>query len=81
MNYIANCTLPVSTPDLTQLSHAQKNEVDGILWRQVQDLTAQLLVMQERIHLEWPDTEDDGVAAMGRCWCSLRNYTNYVFSA
>ncbi len=38
-----------SLPDLTQLSHAQKDEVIGVLWRQVQDLTAQLLVMQEHI--------------------------------
>ena len=38
-----------SLPDLSQLSHAQKDEVIGMLWRQVQDLTSQLLVMQARI--------------------------------
>jgi len=39
-------------PDLTQLSHAQKDELIRMLWRlqqQVQDLMTQMLVMQERI--------------------------------
>lgn len=39
-------------PDLTQLSHAQKDELIRMLWplqQQVQDLMAQMLVMQERI--------------------------------
>jgi transposase len=40
-------------PDLSQLSHAQKDEIIRILWplqQQVQDLMAQMRVMQERIH-------------------------------
>ena len=39
-------------PDLTRLSHAQKDELIRMLWplqQQVQDLMAQMLVMQERI--------------------------------
>lgn len=39
-------------PDLTQLSHAQKDELIRMLWplqQQVQDLMAQVVVMQERI--------------------------------
>lgn len=39
-------------PDLTQLSHAQKDELIRMLWplqQQVQDLMAQMAVMQERI--------------------------------
>lgn len=39
-------------PDLTQLSHAQKDALILMLWplqRQVQDLMAQMAVMQERI--------------------------------
>lgn len=39
-------------PDLSQLSHAQKDEIIRMLWplqQQVQDLMAQMLVMQERI--------------------------------
>ncbi len=39
-------------PDLTQLSHAQKDELIRALWplqQQVQDLMAQMAVMQERI--------------------------------
>lgn len=39
-------------PDLTQLSHAQKDELIRMLWplqQQVQDLMAQMLVMQDRI--------------------------------
>jgi transposase len=41
-----------SLPDLTELSHAQKDELIRMLWplqQQVQDLMAQMLVMQERI--------------------------------
>lgn len=41
-----------SLPDLTQLSHAQKDELIRLLWplqQQVQDLMAQMAVMQERI--------------------------------
>lgn len=41
-----------SQPDLSQLSHAQKDELIRTLWplqQQVQDLMAQLVVMQERI--------------------------------
>jgi transposase len=40
-------------PDLSQLSHAQKDEIIRMLWplqQQVQDLMAQMRVMQERIH-------------------------------
>lgn len=39
-------------PDLTQLSHAQKDELIRMLWplqQQVQDLLAQMVMMQERI--------------------------------
>jgi transposase len=39
-------------PDLSQLSHAQKDELIMMLWplqQQVQDLMAQMLVMQQRI--------------------------------
>jgi hypothetical protein len=39
-------------PDLTQLSHAQKDELILMLWplqQQVQDLMAQMVAMQERI--------------------------------
>ncbi len=39
-------------PDLTQLSHAQKDALILTLWplqQQVQDLMAQVAVMQERI--------------------------------
>lgn len=39
-------------PDLTQLSHAQKDELIRMLWplqQHVQDLMAQMVVMQERI--------------------------------
>lgn len=40
-------------PDLSELSHAQKDEIITVLWGQVQSLTAQLIVMQERVtHLE-----------------------------
>src|SRR5665647_104976 len=41
-----------SLPDLSQLSHAQKDELIRMLWplqQQVQDLMAQMVVMQERI--------------------------------
>jgi transposase len=41
-----------SLPDLTKLSVAQKDELIRMLWplqQQVQDLMAQMLVMQERI--------------------------------
>ena len=41
-----------SLPDLTQLSHAQKDELIRMLWplqQQVQDLMAQMASMQERI--------------------------------
>ena len=41
-----------SQPDLSQLSHAQKDELIKMLWplqQQVQDLMAQMLVMQDRI--------------------------------
>lgn len=41
-----------SLPDLTQLSHAQKDELIRMLWplqQQVQDLMAQMVVMQKRI--------------------------------
>jgi transposase len=41
-----------SQPDLSQLSPAQKDELIRMLWplqQQVQDLTAQMVVMQERI--------------------------------
>jgi transposase len=40
-------------PDLSQLSHAQKDDLIRMLWplqQQVQDLMAQMLVMQERIN-------------------------------
>lgn len=36
-------------PDLSELSHAQKDEIIRLLWGQVQNLTAQLLAMQERV--------------------------------
>ncbi len=39
-------------PDLTQLSHAQKDELIRMLWplqQQVQDLMGQMVVMQKRI--------------------------------
>ena len=39
-------------PDLTQLSHSQKDELIGMLWplqQQGQDLMAQMVTMQERI--------------------------------
>ena len=36
-------------PDLSQLSHAQKDELILTLWAQLQNVTAQLAVMQERI--------------------------------
>lgn len=39
-------------PDLTQLSHAQKDDLIRMLWplqQQVQDLMVQMAVMQERI--------------------------------
>jgi hypothetical protein len=39
-------------PDLSQLSHAQKDDLIQLLWplqQQVQGFTAQMLVMQERI--------------------------------
>src|SRR5450830_654151 len=42
----------LNLPDLTQLSHAQKDELIRMLWplqQQVQDLMAQMVVMQERI--------------------------------
>ena len=40
-------------PDLSSLSHAQKDELILALWAQVQSLTAQMLVQQDRItHLE-----------------------------
>ena len=49
-------TLMPNPPDLTQLSHAQKDALILALWplqQQVQDLMAQVVVMQERIqHLE-----------------------------
>lgn len=41
-----------SLPDLNQLSHAQKDDLIRLLWplqQQVQDLMAQMLVMQDRI--------------------------------
>lgn len=41
-----------SLPDLTQLSHAQKDELIRMLWplqQQMQKLMAQMVVMQERI--------------------------------
>jgi transposase len=41
-----------SLPDLSQLSHTQKDELIRMLWplqQQVQDLMAQMVVMQERI--------------------------------
>ena len=42
-----------SLPDLSSLSHAQKDELILALWAQVQSLTAQLAVMQDRLpHLE-----------------------------
>jgi transposase len=42
-----------SLPDLSQLSHAQKDEIIMLLWSQVQSLTIQLQAMQARIqHLE-----------------------------
>ncbi len=39
-------------PDLSELNHAQKDDLIRMLWplqQQVQDLMAQMLVMQERI--------------------------------
>ena len=39
-------------PDLSQLSHAQKDELIRMLWplqQQVQDLMGQMVVMQDRI--------------------------------
>lgn len=40
-------------PDLTTLSHAQKDELIVVLWQQVQVLTAQVQQMQAHIlHLE-----------------------------
>jgi transposase len=36
-------------PDLSSLSHAQKDELILVLWEQVQSLTRQLLAMQERV--------------------------------
>ena len=38
-----------SLPDLSELSHAQKDEVIVLLWGQVQSLTAQLAVLQRRL--------------------------------
>src|SRR5450830_1720333 len=43
----------LNLPDLTQLSHAQKDELIRMLWplqQQVADLMAQMAVMQERIN-------------------------------
>ena len=39
-----------SLPDLSQLSHAQKDELIRLLWSQVQELTAQLAQMAARVH-------------------------------
>src|SRR5450830_750476 len=42
----------LNLPDLTQLSHAQKDELIRMLWplqQQVQDLMGQMVVMQDRI--------------------------------
>lgn len=36
-------------PDLSQLSHADKDELIKLLWNQVQQLTAQVMSMQGRI--------------------------------
>ena len=42
-----------SLPDLTHLSHAQKDALIQVLWQQVQALTTQMQEMQKRIlHLE-----------------------------
>ena len=42
-----------SLPDLTHLSHAQKDALIQVLWQQVQELTTQMQEMQKRIlHLE-----------------------------
>ena len=38
-----------SLPDLSQLSHAQKDEIIKMLWDQLQDLTPQMQALQERI--------------------------------
>ena len=38
-----------SLPDLSQLSHAQKDELIGQLFQMVQTLTAQLEVLQKRV--------------------------------
>lgn len=38
-----------SLPDLSQLSHAQKDELILFLWKQVQELTAQLGMMGQRV--------------------------------
>jgi transposase len=40
-----------SLPDLSQLSHAQKDELIVFLWRQVQELTARLEVMGQRMQV------------------------------
>ena len=36
-------------PDLSQLSHAQKDEIIRILWARLQELTPQMNALQERI--------------------------------
>ena len=38
-----------SLPDLSELSHEQKDELIGALMGQVQELTRHLLVLQERV--------------------------------
>ena len=38
-----------SLPDLSQLSHAQKDEIIRLLWTQLQELTPQMNALQERI--------------------------------
>ncbi|MFM2051191.1 MAG: hypothetical protein RL682_1682, partial [Pseudomonadota bacterium] len=38
-----------SLPDLSQLSHAQKDEIIRMLWAQLQELTPQMNALQERI--------------------------------
>ena len=38
-----------SLPDLSQLSHAQKDEIIRMLWAQLQDLAPQMHALQERI--------------------------------
>ena len=40
-----------SLPDLSQLSHAQKDELIVFLWTQCRDLTAQLQLLSQRVQI------------------------------